>query len=145
MIVRRVWSALWSRDLTGFVDQTNALMDEYVAEVTRSLEALPPGKQQLQTVLDTLPDFFPFFLNWVPEAGAGIAATRILARLAERWLTPDELEALTLGIPGNVVNEMNLAIGDLADLASAALRNWRMLSSILGDDANLWLTTSWQN
>ena len=137
-IVRRVLSALWSRDLTGFVDQTNALMDEYIAEVTRSLEALPPGKEQLQAVLDAMPKFFPFFLNWVPETGAGIAATRILTRLAGRWLTPDELEALTLGIAGNVVNEMNLAIGDLADLAR---RSPQLVESFeqLGDDGNQWL------
>ena len=138
-IVRRVLSALWIRDLTGFVDQTNALMDEYIAEVTRSLEALPPGKEQLKAVLDTLPDFFPFFLNWVPETGAGLAATQILTRLANRRLTPDELEALTLGIPGNVVNEMNLTIGDLADLAR---RSPQLVDSFehLGDDAHLWLT-----
>jgi hypothetical protein len=37
--------------------------------------------------------------------------------LTQPWLSPDELEELTLGIPGNVVNEMNLAIGDLANLA----------------------------
>jgi phosphohistidine swiveling domain-containing protein len=137
-IVRRVWSALWSRDLTGFVDRTNALMDDYIAQVTRSLEALPPGKEQLQAILDALPDFFPFFLNWVPETGAGIAATRILTRLAKRWLTLDELEALTLGIPGNVVNEMNLAIGDLADLAR---RSPQLVESFeqLGDDGNQWL------
>ena len=113
-------------------------MDDYIAEVTRSLEALPPGKEQLQAVLDTLPDFFPFFLNWVPEAGAGIAATRLLTRLAQRWLSPDELEALTLGIPGNVVNEMNWL--------SVTWPTWHASSpqmvdlfEQLGDDGNQWL------
>jgi rifampicin phosphotransferase len=138
MLVGRVLRALWSKDLTGFVDKTNALMDEYIAEVTRSLEALPPGKEQLEGVLDAMPKWFPFFLNWVPETGAGIVATRILPRLAKRWLTPDELEALTLGIPGNVVNEMNLAISDLADIAR---RSPQLVESFkqLGDDGNQWL------
>jgi pyruvate,water dikinase len=138
MIVRRVLSALWKRDLTGFVDRTNTLMDEFILEMTRRFDAYPPGKEQLQIVLDSLPETFPFFLNWVPEAGAGIAATRLLTRLAERWLSPDELEALTLGIPGNVVNEMNLAIGDLADLAR---RSPQLVESFknLGDDAHIWL------
>lgn len=143
MILRRVWSALWSRDLTGFIDQTNALMEEYIAEVTCSLQALPPGKEQLQGVLDTLPDFFPFFLNWVPETGAGIAATRILTRLADRWLTPDELEELTLGIPGNVVNEMNLAIGDMADLACDSPQIGKLFKQ-LGDDGNQWIKQAGQ-
>ena len=136
-IVRRVMSALWKRDLTGFVDQTNAHMDEYIEKVTHSLEALSPGKEQLQAILDTMPEFFPFFLNWVPETGAGMAATRILTRLAKLWLTPDELEALTLGIHGNVVNEMNQAIGDLADLARSSPQ---LMDSFkhLGDDGAQW-------
>ncbi len=138
MIIGRVLRALWSKDLTGFVDKTNALMDEYIAEVTRSLEALPPGKEQLEGVLDAMPKWFPFFLNWVPETGAGIAATRILPRLAKRWLTPDELEALTLGIAGNVVNEMNMAIGDLADLARQSPQLVKSLEQ-LGDDGNQWI------
>ena len=56
---------------------------------------------------------------------------------------PDELEALTLGIPGNVVNEMNRAIGDLADLAcnSPPIVN---LFEQLGDDGNQWLTQAAQ-
>jgi hypothetical protein len=49
-------------------------MDEYVADVARSLEAHSPGQQQLQAILDVLPESFLFLLNWVPEAGAGIAA-----------------------------------------------------------------------
>lgn len=136
-ILRQVLSALWSRNLTGFTDRTNTLIDDFVADMTQRLEEIPTGKEQLQNVLDTLPETFPFFLNWVPEAGAGIAATRLLPRLAQRWLSPDELEALTLGIPGNVVNEMNLAIGDLADLAR---RSPQLVDSfkLVGDDTHLW-------
>jgi phosphohistidine swiveling domain-containing protein len=137
-IVGRVLSTLWSWDMTGFIDKTNALMDEYIAEVTRSLEALPSGKEQLQAVLDVMPEFFPFFLNWVPETDAGIAATRILTRLAGRWLMPDKLEALTLGIAGNVVNEMNLAISDLADLARQSPQLVKSFGQ-LGDDGNEWI------
>ncbi len=107
-------------------------------EVTRSLEAFPPGKEQLQAVVDTMPDFFPFFLHWVPEAAAGIAATRLLTRLAQPWLTPDELEALTLGIPGNVVNEMNLVIGDLANLACNSPQTVSLFGQ-LENDGNQWL------
>jgi pyruvate,water dikinase len=96
------------------------------------------GKEQLQAVLDALPDFFPFFLNWVPEAGAGIAATRLLTRLAKPYLAPDALEALSLGIPGNVVNEMNWAIGDLVDLACDHPQISDLFKQ-LGEDGNQWL------
>ncbi len=138
LILRRVLSALWMRNLTGFADHTNTLIDNFIADMTRRLEAQPSGKEHLQTMLGIMPKIFPFFLNWVPETGAGIAATRLLRRLAQRRLSLDELEALTLGIPGNVVNEMNLAIGDLADLAR---RSPQLVESFehLRDDAHLWL------
>jgi pyruvate,water dikinase len=75
----------------------------------------------------------------VPEAAAGIAATRLLPKLAGRWLPPDEVDALTLGVPGNVVNEMNLALSDLAELArqSPQLTDW---FEHLGNDAHAWLS-----
>ena len=66
-IAARVFGALWSRNLTGFVDKTNALMDEYIAEVTRSMEMLQSGRGQLEAVLDAMPEFFPFF----PQLGSG--------------------------------------------------------------------------
>ena len=80
----------------------------------------------------------PFFLNWVPEAAAGIAVTRLLPKLASRWLSPDKVEALTLGIPGNVVNEMNLMLSDLAELARKSPQLVEQFNH-LGDDAHLWL------
>ncbi|MFQ5595630.1 MAG: hypothetical protein ACE5HA_15900, partial [Anaerolineae bacterium] len=137
-VLAKVWSALWRQDLTGFIPKTNALIDRSVAEIERRLQGTPPGKVQLQAVLDVLPTIFPFFLNWVPQFVAGEIAKRLLTRLGRKWLTPDELEALTLGLPGNVVTEMNLAIGDLADIArrSPQLVAW---FSHLGDDSRAWL------
>lgn len=142
-ILRRVLAALWRRELSGFVQRTNALMDDFVAGVRQKLHAAAPGKERLQAVREILPNIAPFLLNWVPEAAAGIAATRILPRLARRYLTVEETEALTLGIPGNVVNEMNLAIGDLADLArqTPELVAW---FDHLGDDAHAWLARATQ-
>ncbi len=137
-VLAKVWSALWRQDLTSFIPQTNALIDRFVAETERRLQGAPPGKAQLQAILDVLPTIFPFLLNWVPQFVAGEIAKRLLTRLGRKWLTPDELEALTLGLPGNVVTEMNLAIGDLADLArhSPQLVAW---FSHLGDDSQAWL------
>ncbi|RME58193.1 MAG: hypothetical protein D6790_12275, partial [Caldilineae bacterium] len=137
-ILRRLFAAMWLRDLTGFVERTNALMDDFVANVHRRLQAASPGKPQLQAVLDILPTMAPFFLNWVPEAAAGIAATRLLARLARRYLSPAETEALILGIPGNVVNEMNLMIDDLAEMARRSPALVRRFAK-LDDDGRAWL------
>ncbi len=142
-ILRRVIGALWWRDLSGFVPRTNALIDRFLDDLYRRLTGEAPGRAQIQVILDSFPTLFPFFLNWVPEAAAGLAAARLLPRLASRWLSPEEAEALTLGVPGNVVNEMNLALSDLAELARQSpglVAHFQRL----GDDAQAWLAEASQ-
>ncbi len=136
--MRQALSALWRQDLTGFVARTNALIDRFLEETARQLKTHPAGKAQIEAVLTQMAAIFPFFMNWVPQALAGEMAKRLLTRLACKWLEPDEVEALTLGLPGNVVTEMNLAVGDLADLArqSPQLAAW---FEQLGDDGRSWL------
>ena len=137
-IMHRVLGTLLWRDMTGFTRRTNDLIDGFIQDVPARLNAVPPGKTQLETMLDILDEAPSFMLHWVPEAAAGIAATRILPRVASRWLSPQECEAITLGIPGNVVNEMNIALGDLADLARQSPQLAAHFDN-LGDDAHTWL------
>lgn len=137
-IFRRVFNGLWRRDLSGFIPQTNALIDDFIDKSDRDLREYPKGKAQIQAMLNELCKPASFFLNWVPEAAAGIAATRLLQKLTSRWLSPDKLEALTLGIPGNVVNEMNLMLSDLAELARKSPQLEEQFNH-LGDDGHLWL------
>ena len=120
------------------MERTNTLMDDYIDKTTRDLRAHPTGKAQIQAAIDAMLGMPSFFLNWVPEAAAGIGATRILPRLARRYLSPEELEALTLGIHGNVVNEMNFAISDMAELARQTPKLADQFEH-LSDDAQPWL------
>ncbi|MFQ5460957.1 MAG: PEP/pyruvate-binding domain-containing protein, partial [Anaerolineae bacterium] len=115
--LQRVQSALWRQDLTGVVDETNGLIDRFIADVANSLRDKPAGREGCQAMVDAMAGLFPFFMNWVPQFVAGEAAKRLIVRLGRRWASAADLDALTLGLPGNVVTEMNLALGDLADLA----------------------------
>ncbi len=137
-ILRQVFAALWLRDLNGFVERTNILIDDFIDQTTSNLRANPIGKVQIQAVLDAMLGNPPFFLNWVSEAAAGIGAMRILPRLADRYLPSEELEALTLGIYGNVVNEMNIVISDMAELAKQTPKLADQFEH-LSEDALTWL------
>jgi rifampicin phosphotransferase len=137
-IFRRVVKGLWWRELNGFVAQTNDLIDDYISETEYNLRQYPQGKVQIQAILNDLQKVPPFFLNWVPEALAGVAVSRLLPKLTSHWLSPEKADALTLGIPGNVVQEMNLMLSDLAVLA----QNTPLLVeqfNHLENDAHTWL------
>ncbi len=140
---RRVIGGILWRDLSGVVAHTDQRMDSFVERLSRRYDRASKGAGQITAVLDTLPTVFPFFLHWVPEAVAGIAAARILTRFASGLLEPNEVAALTLAIPGNVVNEMNVAIDDLAELAQGTpeLVAW---CGHLGEDGRAWLAQAEQ-
>lgn len=74
-----------------------------------------PGAR-LDTALRDLKDVVPVAGAWLPRLAAGIMSQRLLRRLlphAQRYL--DDFER---GIEGNIVTEMNLALGDLGDMVA---------------------------
>ena len=137
-ILKRMIVTLTHRDLTGFREGINQQMDAFIAEARQRLQAAPSAQQRVQVALETLPTLLGLFLHWVPEAAVGLIVARILPRLAQRYLPPEQAAALSLGIPGNVVNEMNLAIGDLADVARRSPALTAHFDA-LEKDAHAWL------
>lgn len=140
MVGRLLSTVLW-RDMRGLRAGVEARMDAFEADARRRIAAASPGRDRSEATLAVLRSIFPFLLGIMPIAAAGVAATRILQRRSERWLSQDEREALTLGLPGNVVNEMNVAIDDLAGLARRTPDVARRLSTIAVDagvDAGAW-------
>ncbi len=134
----QIMYALWRQDYAGFVPGVNRLIEQKCNSVQVKLQSMPLGKAQLQAMLDTLDSLYLVVLNWAPQFIAGEIAKRLFARIARQWANSTELDAISLGLPGNVINEMNLAIGDLADLAhqSPELRDWL---AHLGNDSHAWL------
>ncbi|MCS7459649.1 phosphoenolpyruvate synthase [Paenibacillus doosanensis] len=69
---------------------------------------------------------------------AGIVSSRLIARLAERWLgETDMMPILNKSLPGNVTSELGLMIGDLADAARRSPEVTRLLQD--GDAGRLGL------
>ncbi|HSG45630.1 MAG TPA: phosphoenolpyruvate synthase [Anaerolineales bacterium] len=135
---KQVMHALWRRDYTGFLPQVNTIISAYIEETKSKLSQTSIGKEQTQIMVVALQNAYKLLLNWIAPLIAGVASTRVLPRLGRKLLTPEELDALTLGLSGNVVTEMNLALGDLADLArrSPELVEW---FGHLGSDSQNWL------
>ncbi len=113
---RRLYLGIWKRDHSGFVERTNALIREKVSTFEKLLQQIPVGKERLEVITREMQGFFSFIFEfWIPEAVAGIAATKMLEEDTRKWLGEESSHEIGLGIPGNVVNEMNLMLSDIAE------------------------------
>ena len=134
----RVLYALWWQDLTNFAQGANAFLAQNVAEVKATIEKISTAEAQARTTTEMLPTLITAALYWIPQLAAGEIAKRLVDRLAHGWADADDLDAYNLGLPGNVVTEMNLAVGDLADLVRGSSQLTEQFGT-LADDSAAWL------
>ncbi|MFO0623352.1 MAG: phosphoenolpyruvate synthase [Polyangia bacterium] len=93
------------------------LIEEKLETFSRELAALPFGLPRLQKLLPLLSEMFEILPNFIPRFGVGMLSLRLLRqRFAGTPHAPD-VEALQRGLFGNITTEMDLLVGDLADLA----------------------------
>ncbi|MDX1414724.1 MAG: phosphoenolpyruvate synthase [Candidatus Promineifilaceae bacterium] len=142
-LVYRVFAALWWQDLTGVVQDVNEIIAQNIRHARSELESVPAGKAKIQAMIALMSAQLLVVIRWVPYFVAGEAAKRLMARVGRRWADPAALEAMSLGLPGNVVTEMNLAVGDLADAARQSPRLAASLAT-LGHDSEAWLAQARQ-
>lgn len=107
----------------GVPETTTHFMDEQTAALKVRLSATPDLPTRLQIATSEIQQLIEPILTWLPYAGAGVIATGLLTKVVGQTGDADDLAALGRGVTGNVVTDMNLAVGDLADAArvSAAL------------------------
>ena len=139
----RVFAALWWRDLTGVVAQVDNIITQLVIDVQTEIENLPAGRAKMETMIAKLQSQLFAVIQWAPYFVAGEMAKRLLARLGHGWANPDDVEAVNLGLVGNVVTEMNLAVGDLADVVRQSPQLVEFFN-MLGNDSQAWLTQARQ-
>lgn len=95
----------------GIIDKANALIADFQERNIGS------GPEALEHSLEALRDVVPIAGEWIPRLMPGIISQRLLRSLMPRSAAP-LLDAFERGIEGNVVTEMNLMLGDLADLVA---------------------------
>ena len=134
----RVLTALWWQDLTGLASRVNGIIEQHLEVVNKKLNEAPTGEAQIRAIIDILRSFFGVMLQWAPYFATGEIAKRLLVRLGSSWSDEIDLEAVSLGLPGNVVTDMNLVLGDLADTARQSPQ-LKSLFENLGDDSHAWL------
>jgi len=112
----RIMRALWWQKLDGYIPKMNKLKEEYLKGIHKEINETKDDKQKITYVLESFSSMVPVALNWVPQFIASEMSKRLISKLASSKTKASDLDALSLGLHGNVVTEMNLAVGNLADL-----------------------------
>lgn len=117
VVPRVLWRLVFERsDL--HVQRMRAWLDEQYAAHRTRWDSLPDDAARLRFSIETVGRvFFEIFLRVVPSIMAAGAAGALLRKLVGSRADPDDLEALRRGVRGNVTTQMDLELGDLADLA----------------------------
>ncbi|MBK8900979.1 MAG: phosphoenolpyruvate synthase [Anaerolineaceae bacterium] len=116
-IGKALFSFLFRRDPAQMLARLTVQMDEAVAASRQRLLAQPAGAARLRQVELEIGEAFSRLIPEFPAlVASGIASLRILAFLLGRRARPEDLTAVARGLSGNVTTEMDLAVGDLADL-----------------------------
>lgn len=93
------------------------LMERHLAQAEARVAAAPDPAARLKVAVDVLHTVVPIiFRMWFPFFIAGEVAHGLLLRLLQGVAQPNDLQAIIRGVHGNIVTDMNLAVGDLADL-----------------------------
>ncbi|WP_420644059.1 phosphoenolpyruvate synthase [Candidatus Leptofilum sp.] len=116
-VIEKTLSFLIWRDPETTRQSLTNRMDVLVAAAQKRILAQPAGAARLRQIEQEIGEGFDHLLPDFPALVAGgIVSQRLLAKLVGRRANPDDLTAVARGLSGNVTTEMDLAVGDLADL-----------------------------
>jgi rifampicin phosphotransferase len=120
MFGRALAYIVW-RPVDGIAQSGLAMSDRSVAAFGAKLDAAPTTAARLHIAMTSARALFPGIIRtWFAVPQAGLMAHALLGRFASRFADPDDVAALGRGLRGNVTIDMDLAVGDLADLVRAS-------------------------
>lgn len=100
----------------AFAQVANALSESVSAGFARRVAGAPAGAARLREVQRGLAALFQQVVQVPPALGAGLLALKLLRARFQGTEQAADVELLQRGLVGNVTTEMDLQVGDLADL-----------------------------
>ncbi|MEZ4867241.1 MAG: phosphoenolpyruvate synthase [Caldilineaceae bacterium] len=108
---------LW-RQPEGRAEAASHWLDRYEAEVAARLHAAEAGAPRIAVACQVLGHLMAEVVDhMLPAVASGILARALLIALLKERADPEDLNAILRGLTGNVTTEMDLRVGDLADVA----------------------------
>jgi rifampicin phosphotransferase len=119
-ILARALSWLLVRDPAGAKPLVEAILEGRLAEAQAAVAAATTTAERLRASRATAGAVFPWlFQRALPPIMAGIGSRVAIMNVTAGRADPADVAALGRALPGNVTTEMDLAVGDLADMARA--------------------------
>ncbi|MEZ4710278.1 MAG: phosphoenolpyruvate synthase [Caldilineaceae bacterium] len=117
LLFNAVANLFW-RKPEGRAAAVNRWSDDFAGRIVKKLTAAQRGADRIaaartvlgQAMMDVLPEL-------APNIAAGFMARALLARLLGNRVVSADIDALFRGLSGNVTTDMDLEVGDLADVA----------------------------
>ncbi len=111
-------SWLWFRNPVGVLERRNAWLAEILEAGRRQMSTGSTSLERLRSTREFLGAFFADLVELPPIVLGGVFAGAVVRRLVPD--SDDLVDALGRGLAGNVTTEMDLDVGDLADVARRA-------------------------
>ena len=116
-VARHLPAVLLWRDTESRAAWGRARIEQLTEALTGSWASVPEGGARVRAALRGLADFFLGMApNFVPYVGSAILAQSRLEAMLKGEVDPEDLAALGRALDGNLATEMDLLVGDLADL-----------------------------
>ncbi len=117
-MVGRMQARLWLLKPEEGMDDVRAIGEGQIQDIESQLAAAEIGLPRLLVLRDFMGKFFrEIVMALVPFISSGFASTVFLARIMAPFVDDEVIQAVSRGIQGNPTTEMDLEVGDLADVA----------------------------
>jgi len=103
--------------LECIVSSKSTFIDSYMASMRARIRFCDDPRQQLKVALESLDKLHKAIFQIRPYALAGFISMSFLRKLMGSRVDQELLNAIERGLSGNITSEMDLAVGDLSDVA----------------------------
>jgi len=116
-MVRQVIGNLLWRDLTDFPKRATVKLNEGTQKHKKLIAEASSAEDKVEAAIKAISSMLDVAIFWIPTLAAGVLGTKMIKKVGDGRADEDALESFDLAHRGNVVTEMNLMIGDVADIA----------------------------
>ncbi|MCB9744101.1 MAG: phosphoenolpyruvate synthase [Alphaproteobacteria bacterium] len=116
LLARALRNALWAdpaENRRHLLERLEAVR----ADAQRRLEAAAPGAPRVHEARRILSSVFFEAMQLIPIPASGLVSEALATRMLRGRVSSEDLASLGRGLEGNITTEMDLQVGDLADVA----------------------------